>query len=344
MRRSCHSKSKLTKNLNKDYLDSEALATDKTHCLPILTGIDYNDKIIPNTSPSNITLKNSIFKSGLKSQLTNNAQITHDINMINNRHQCKYCLTCFARKDNLTRHIKNNCKVKKQGTEEKEQIYQQLLEQLKNTSNNNCNNTTNNTQNNNTQNNNIQINNEIKLVGFGKEDLYNIEDKVVKQLLNRGLNAVRETIRYTHFNDKNEKHHNVYVSNMKDIYAMIYDGNSKKWKLTPKKEIVDTLFDYKQVFLGNRYNELYDELPESTRKKFDRFIELSDDEETVSIIKKEILMMLYNEKEIPLKTRRKMDEGMFHSAVEESHIQHNQRLLNQSVIALEDNGLLATDN
>jgi hypothetical protein len=249
-------------------------------------------------------------------------------NTLNTNHQCKYCLAYFTRSTTLRRHIQNSCKIRKQDTEEKERIYQKLLKQMDiqnekmeaqakeiqqlkqqlavstssySNSHNNCNNITNNTQNNN----NIQINNDIKVIGFGKEDLYAIEDKVVKQLLNRGLNAVRETIRYTHLNKNDEKHHNVYVSNMKDVYAMIYDG--KKWKITNKKEVIDTLYDDKHLFLKGKYNDIYDELPPIARKKFDRYLELENDKETTDIIKKEILLMLYNNKEIPLSTKRKME-------------------------------------
>ncbi len=241
---------------------------------------------------------------------------------------CDYCGKKFSRHDAMMRHIKNSCKVKKQSNEEKEEIYQKLLQQLNEENKemkeenremkdelqklrqhitiNNTN--TNNNNSHNTNNNNIQINNEIKLIGFGDEDLYSINDKVVKKLLNKGLNSVLETIRYTHFHKYNIHHHNVYVSNMKDVYAMIYSGDRNKWIIEQKKEVVDQLYNDKHLFLEDKYKQLYDDLPPLTRKKFDKLLELSDDEETVRIIKREILEMLYNEKDIPLRTRKKIEQ------------------------------------
>lgn len=44
---------------------------------------------------------------------------------------CGYCKKIFLNKSNLNKHIKNNCKVKKKQDEEKEKIFQRLLEQEK---------------------------------------------------------------------------------------------------------------------------------------------------------------------------------------------------------------------
>jgi len=40
---------------------------------------------------------------------------------------CKYCYKTFSRKDVLNKHLKNNCKVKKQHNDEKEEIFKKLL-------------------------------------------------------------------------------------------------------------------------------------------------------------------------------------------------------------------------
>lgn len=54
-----------------------------------------------------------------------------ELENVNNIIICKYCNNTFSRKDCLKRHLKNNCKVKKQQDEEKEKIFQRLLEQEK---------------------------------------------------------------------------------------------------------------------------------------------------------------------------------------------------------------------
>ncbi len=44
--------------------------------------------------------------------------------------ECNYCHTNFTRKDSLKKHIQNRCKVKKQQDQEKDKIFQQMIEYM----------------------------------------------------------------------------------------------------------------------------------------------------------------------------------------------------------------------
>jgi hypothetical protein len=235
---------------------------------------------------------------------------------------CDYCNNIFSTNSNLHRH-KRSCKIKKQKDSEKEDIFKKLFGQLneqnehlkklekkvdnltienkelksisidKNINNNNCNNTTNNTQNN--------INNTINIVPFGEEDLSSISDKVYKIILKKGYQSVEHLIKYTHFNKNKPEFHNVYFSNMKDIYGLI--NNGKKWMLSGKEEIIDTLYDDKKLFLVEKYDEMKGDMEEKFRTKFERF--KNDKRKVVEKnAKNDVKLTLYNNRDIPMNTRK----------------------------------------
>jgi len=253
---------------------------------------------------------------------------------------CIYCKKLFSRSDSLTRHLQYSCKAKKELDDQKEELYYLLLDQMtkqnqqieelqknnrkikllmknneikyKNEINslkeNNCNIIVNNTENriNNIQNNII---NNIKLVPFGKEDLSFISDSVCKLFLKKGYQSVPKLIEDVHFNINNKELHNVYIPNMKNLYAMIFVGNH--WGLKNKQEVIDQLFDDKQCFLIEKYKELENTLDSITKKKFKRFIEESDDK-IITDLKDDIKLMLYNNRKIPMETKKMYEKKLLH--------------------------------
>jgi hypothetical protein len=163
--------------------------------------------------------------------------------------------------------------------------------------NNNNNNTTNNTTNNinNTQNNIINI------VAFGHEDLSYLSDKICKNICGTGYQSPINLIKEIHFNKDKPEHHNVYISNMKDQYCNIYDG--EKWCTDIKEDVIETLYDDSKCFLGEKYNEIKGDMANKYRKKFDRF----DNDKSKNVdknAKNDVKLILYNNRDIPLKTRK----------------------------------------
>jgi archaellum component FlaF (FlaF/FlaG flagellin family) len=149
----------------------------------------------------------------------------------------------------LTRHLKYRCKAKIENELKKEKIYQALLikmeKQNKEMQNQNKriqiqndalikkiskletkmvqNNTNNTINNNNSNNNNINI----KVVAFGKEDKDVLTDNEIFKILKRGFYSVPELIKAIHFNKDKPENHNVYISNMRDKYVMVFDQQNK---------------------------------------------------------------------------------------------------------------------
>jgi hypothetical protein len=275
--------------------------------------------------------------SGKKQNFAHNSTLAL-IDSHNSTHEiiCNYCKKTFSRKYTLDRHLANYCKIKKQHDDEKEQIFQRLITQLKEqdeeiknlkeqlssitpsntngttithndsskTTNKNIQNNTNNTINN--IDNSQKIQNNIKLVAFGEEDLSYITNNICKQILNKGFRSVPVLIKYTHFNANKPEQHNVYISNMRDSHAMIYDG--KQWKLMDRTEAVDQLIHDGKYYLVEKFEELFGELDPVTIKKFNRFVNQSEDDEILNGLKRDIKYMLYNNKNIPEKTKKLLCE------------------------------------
>jgi hypothetical protein len=77
------------------------------------------------------------------------------------------------------------------------------------------------------------------------------------------------------------------------------------WKLK-ERDAVQQLVDDKTAILSVKFDELMDKLDEPTVRKFQRFINESDDNEVVSKIKNDLKLLLYNNKKITEKTKQQL--------------------------------------
>jgi hypothetical protein len=87
---------------------------------------------------------------------------------------------------------------------------------------------------------------------------------------------------------------NIYISNLKDKYIMIYeDGN---WNIKNKAEL-DNLYKEKEIMLEEWLEEK--NFPE-LKEKFIRYLNNKENDETLNMIKDEIKIMMYNKKNMIL--------------------------------------------
>ena len=223
---------------------------------------------------------------------------------------CKYCSVGFLSKSTMYRHIRKYCKIKKQDDIKKEDIFEQLLcahasnkkkidmlkkenYVLKKKVNKLVKEKT--TTNVITNINRGTVNN-IILVGYGKEDLSRIDRNDVIKALHNGFNSSVKLTETLHFNPKYPEYHNVYISNMKDKYAMTYDGND--WNLTIKENLINKIYDDKKNYIEDNLDDFVDSLSASRKKALDRWLETDDDDEKISKIKNEIKLLLYNKRNL----------------------------------------------
>ena len=187
-----------------------------------------------------------------------------------NEYKCNFCFKYFTRKDNLERHLSSRCEIKLKKDNEKEEIFKKLLSEMKSIKEQNeelkseikniknkkikniNNGTINNTNNTLDQSNNIN-NYNIQLVAYGKEDYDKLTEKEYKIIINKGFKSVQEAVKSLHFNKNRPENHNIYISNIRDNYVMIYEGN--KWELRNRKETIEELYIAKKDILVDKFDE-----------------------------------------------------------------------------------------
>lgn len=230
--------------------------------------------------------------------------------------ECKFCRKSYSRKYELKRHLKNGCK--NQSNTEIQNVYEELqkmkdeMEKIKNTTlpqhimnnttNNNTinNNTTNNTTNNTNNIQNIQQNN-IIINMYGKEDLSHLTFKDFKSLFKRCNSCIQTFIELIHYNELKPENGNVYISNLRSGYAMVFDGEN--WNMADQNKTVSEMYDNKCELLLGKFADLKDRLDPMTLTKFGRFIDKYEDDEMKKMSEKEIKLVLYNKRNQIIKNK-----------------------------------------
>ena len=221
------------------------------------------------------------------------------INNTSDEIKCNYCGKVFTRGSSLTRHIDSRCKVKKENDNKMEEIMTILIElkesnkELKENDKKKSDEmkllreevakyksiikNTNNTQNNIGTLNNIGTQNNItfKINAYGAEDMSKITVNDYKRIFGRGMNSTPALVEKMHFDKNMPENHNVYISNLRDEYVLMYDG--KIWRLKNRDDALQQLYEDKSDILETKFEELIERLDESTIKMFNRFLKIKDD-------------------------------------------------------------------
>ena len=89
---------------------------------------------------------------------------------------------------------------------------------------------------------------------------------------------------------------NIYISSIKGNFIMVYRNN--KWHLTTRKEQIDDLYENNELMLENWYNEYHEKYPHII-KSFKKYLQNKEhDDEFIQKIKDEILLVLYNQRDL----------------------------------------------
>ena len=273
----------------------------KKICEPILSKTNLQKEYIKYGIIDKILITQNNSISTSKNEVA--LKITQNTSILN---QCKYCDKVFSRVDNLTRHYKT-CKDKKKTDEanlhmeelvnllndkiskydlELEKKNKQIDELIKKAG----------IQNSGTIIQNIQ--NNIKLLAYDKTDISDLTDNDFMKCFNHNNMCVPHLVKRIHFNPKKPENHNVFISNLKSGYIMLYDG--KKWNTYNRDEIVDDIFDDKHdileqkieewVSIGKDYPIIY--------HKFKRYLEKINNDVIIKKVKDELKLILYNDRNI----------------------------------------------
>jgi hypothetical protein len=253
-------------------------------------------------------------------------------------HACKLCCSRFTSKNSMYRHMRTSCKVKKKNEEDRQSIYIKLLEKQsdhtdkltelleenkkmqkeRNTMLNKIDKlektvkkctkhvkVSNIDKSQKIVNNKCNINygvQNVVLVGYGKEDISKIDNIDMLQGFKDGFYSTLKLTDVIHFNPKYPEFHNVYISSMKNKYAMMYDGDD--WNLIKKNVLIDKIYSKNKNYIEENLDDFYNSLSKSQKNALRRWIDIDDDvDNRIKEIKDSIKMLLYNKRDIPMKTR-----------------------------------------
>lgn len=129
----------------------------------------------------------------------------------------------------------------------------------------------------------------INLLAYRETDVSHLTDQDYKGCLKKINHCVKQMIEKVHFNPSKPENMNIYISNIKDKYIMVYDGSN--WNLANKKDELDRLYEEKEMML----EEWLESNPEKELKeKFMKYLNNKEKDECLNHIKEEIKLMLYN--------------------------------------------------
>ena len=215
---------------------------------------------------------------------------------------CKYCNQTYKHKQSLSKHIKYSCTKNKdedlielvrllnsQLEQQRSEFQSQLQSQAKQIDKlmgkleiNGSFNTT-----------NTNIQNNIQLLAYKDTDITHLTEKDYECCIKKVNYCVMKMIEKIHFNPNKPENMNIYISNMKDKYLMVYDGSN--WNLANKCDEVNKLYDEKEILLEEWFEENKDN---ELKDKFMKYLNNKETDECINRIKDEIKLMMYNKKQM----------------------------------------------
>ena len=224
-------------------------------------------------------------------------------NVENESFSCKYCGQKYKHKQSVTKHIKYSCtKNKTEDLTELVRLLNLQLEQQKNEFETKLQNQTKQIEklmdkleiNNYTNSNNTTINvtNNINLLNYKDTDTSHLTNNDYKKCLEQASRCVLKLIEKVHFNPDKPENMNIYISNMKNNYMMMYKEN--KWNLV-KKEEMDSVYNHKEDLIIEWFNLNKDP---DLLKYFERFMDLKEDKPTADAVQEEYKLLLFNNRNL----------------------------------------------
>jgi hypothetical protein len=201
-----------------------------------------------------------------------------------NKRSCQYCPKILATVYSCQNHM-TTCKYKPSDVEKLTQIIIELNEKINvmsekidkpNIINNN---------------NTFNVQQNIIVTPFGKEDLSFLTLKDYKKIFNKGCYSIPEIIKLIHCNENKPEFTNIYIKNFKDEYMFTFDGSD--WDIEKKDDVLNNMIENKKNLLESKFDDMQNELPQYAITMFKKFLERSDNDEVKNSIKDELKNMFY---------------------------------------------------
>lgn len=242
------------------------------------------------------------------------------------KHICKYCGKEYKYRPGLSKHIKYSCQ--KNEDEDLKELVKLMNEQL-NTINNKLNESkadnekkdkmikklATKLQINNYNTNNVIVTN---ILNYKDTDLSHLTAKDYERAIHQVNYAIPSIMKQIHFNPQKPENMNIYIPNIKDKYLLIFNEN--EWQIESRSTTVDNLIDDKYLILKEWYDEnlrdrdinenMDQESYKFLKQNFEKFDANIGNDEIKQIIKDEIIMFLYNKRNMIIKNSEEQCDGL----------------------------------
>jgi len=131
----------------------------------------------------------------------------------------------------------------------------------------------------------------INILSYRETDLSHLTNRDYERAIKKISYCVKDIIEKIHFNPLKPENMNIYISNMKDKYIMVYEEGN--WNIKNKNTEIDHLYESKEILLEDWLEEYG---TEELRQKYNKYISNKENDEIINNIKEEIKMMMYNKK------------------------------------------------
>ena len=135
----------------------------------------------------------------------------------------------------------------------------------------------------------------ITLNNYKDTDYDYLTDKDYLRCFNQSNHCVKKMIETVHFDQNRPENMNIYIASLHSRYIMLYKDN--KWGVKDRTFYIDDLYEANELVLENFYDEYKTKYP-GIIKSFERYLEAKDDDEYINSIKRDIVMMLYNNRNL----------------------------------------------
>jgi hypothetical protein len=153
-------------------------------------------------------------------------------------------------------------------------------------------------------NNTFNVQNNIIVTPYGKEDLSFLTIKDYTKIFNKGCYSIPEIVKLIHCNDDKPEFMNVYIKNFKDEYMFTFDGSD--WDIEKKDDVLNNMIENKKNLLESKFDDMRGSLPKYAIDMFKKFLERSDDDEVIYNIKDELKNMFYKNRNHVVKKPKKV--------------------------------------
>ena len=135
----------------------------------------------------------------------------------------------------------------------------------------------------------------IQLLNHSDTDYSHLTPKDYLTCIKNCNYCVKSLIEKVHFNPEKPENMNIFLSNIKGNYVMVYKDN--EWQIRNKQRQIDDLYDSNEFVLETWYDEYKDKYPHIINS-FQRYLKNKDEDVVLNRVKDEILMMLYNKRKM----------------------------------------------